>query len=53
VDQLLGNNVLVVANVEPRKLLGQTSDGMILAAFGVAGPTPIMPSEHQEQGVLD
>ena len=53
VDHLLGNDVLVVVNVEPRKLLGHTSDGMILAAPGVAGPTPIVASERQKQGILD
>ena len=37
-EALLGRQIVVVANLEPRKLRGIESKGMLLAADGDAGP---------------
>ncbi|HRT67147.1 MAG TPA: methionine--tRNA ligase, partial [Bacteroidota bacterium] len=31
-NELIGKNIVVVANLQPTKLFGQTSEGMLLAA---------------------
>ena len=36
-DELVGQKILVVANLEPRKLRGLESQGMLLAASGADG----------------
>src|SRR2546422_5314458 len=51
-EQLVGKQVVVVANLEPRPLRGEISQGMLLAA---TDPTSgrvviIMPSENVEVG---
>ncbi|HVZ12316.1 MAG TPA: methionine--tRNA ligase, partial [Patescibacteria group bacterium] len=33
-DELVGKNVIVVANLEPKKMMGSESQGMLLAADG-------------------
>jgi len=37
-EALLGRQVVVVVNLEPRKLRGVESNGMLLAAIGADGP---------------
>ena len=37
-EALLGRQIVVVANLEPRKLRGVESNGMLLAAIGADGP---------------
>ncbi|OGZ97473.1 MAG: hypothetical protein A3I44_06260 [Candidatus Sungbacteria bacterium RIFCSPLOWO2_02_FULL_51_17] len=33
-EELVGKNIIIVANLEPRTLMGQVSSGMLLAAAG-------------------
>lgn len=37
-EALIGKTIIIVANLEPRKLMGQESQGMLLAADGGDGP---------------
>ena len=39
-DELVGKRVVIVANLEPRKIRGEVSQGMILAAIGGRDKTP-------------
>ena len=36
-DQLVGRQIVVVANLQPRKIRGEDSNGMLLAASTMAG----------------
>jgi methionyl-tRNA synthetase len=44
-ENLVGREIVIVANLEPRKLMGLESQGMLLAASDEAGPVFLMP-EH-------
>jgi methionyl-tRNA synthetase len=44
-DALLGKQVVVVANLKPAKLMGQVSEGMILAAEGRDGALSLIAPE--------
>jgi methionyl-tRNA synthetase len=46
-EQLLGRKVVIVANLQPRKLRGVTSNGMIVAA-SVEGGKPVLAGFHEE-----
>ena len=46
-EQLVGRKVVIVANLEPRKLRGITSQGMIVAA-SVEGGKPVLVGFHEE-----
>lgn len=41
-EQLVGKEIVVVANLEPRKLMGLESQGMLLAAHGEDGESPVL-----------
>jgi methionyl-tRNA synthetase len=41
---LVGRQIVVVANLEPRKVFGQLSNGMVLAASDDAGPAVLSPA---------
>jgi methionyl-tRNA synthetase len=41
---LVGRQIVVVANLEPRKVFGQLSNGMVLAASDDAGPAVLAPA---------
>jgi methionyl-tRNA synthetase len=38
-EELVGKQVIVVANLKPAKLMGIVSNGMLVAAVGESGPT--------------
>jgi methionine--tRNA ligase beta chain len=40
---LVGREIIIVANLEPRKLLGLESQGMLLAASDEGGPALLTP----------
>ena len=40
-EDLLGKSVVIIANLEPRMMMGMESNGMLLAAHGEGG-TPIV-----------
>ena len=43
---LVGKQIVVVANLEPRKLMGHESQGMLLAASDKVGPVLIAPESE-------
>jgi methionyl-tRNA synthetase len=49
-EQLLDRKVVIVANLQPRKLKGIESNGMIVAA-SVEGGKPVLAGFHEEIGV--
>jgi methionyl-tRNA synthetase len=46
-EQLIGRKVVIVANLQPRKLRGLTSQGMIVAASTDDGP-PVLAGFHED-----
>ncbi len=46
-EQLIGRKVVIVANLQPRKLRGLTSHGMIVAASTEDGP-PVLAGFHED-----
>ena len=50
-EQLIGKNIVVVANLEPRMLMGLESQGMLLAATDPDGmPVLLMPDREVPPG---
>jgi methionyl-tRNA synthetase len=50
-EDLVGNNIVVVTNLQPAKLMGVESNGMVLAATGADGvPVVLMPARDVEAG---
>ena len=48
-EDLIGKQVIIVANLKPAKLMGVVSNGMVVAAVDESGPTlatlekPVLP----------
>ncbi|OGN12519.1 MAG: methionine--tRNA ligase subunit beta [Candidatus Yanofskybacteria bacterium RIFCSPHIGHO2_02_FULL_43_15c] len=51
-EKLLGKEIIIVANLEPRQLMGLESNGMLLAADSANGPVILMPEKEVEPGIL-
>ncbi|MCX6702784.1 MAG: methionine--tRNA ligase [Candidatus Wolfebacteria bacterium] len=50
-EDLIGKEVVIVANLEPRQLMGIESNGMLLAATNEAGePIILMPEKPVQPG---
>ena len=49
-EDLIGKQIIIVANLEPRSLMGFENQGMVLAANGEAGPVLIMPEKEVNSG---
>ncbi len=50
-EKLIGREILIVANLEPRQLMGLTSNGMLLAARDADGlPVLLMPEKEVVAG---
>jgi len=49
-EELVGKTVIIVANLEPRKMMGSESQGMLLAADGGEKPIPLTTIEPVEPG---
>src|SRR3989338_6862139 len=49
-DDLVGKQIIIVANLEPRSLMGLESQGMILAANAESGPVLIIPDKEVVPG---
>lgn len=49
-DDLIGKQVVVVSNLEPRKLMGMESQGMVLAVESKEGLALLTASEEIEPG---
>ncbi len=43
-EDLVGRQIIIIANLEPRSLMGEESQGMLLAADSENGPVIIIPS---------
>jgi methionine--tRNA ligase beta chain len=48
---LVGKQIIIVANLEPRKLMGHESQGMLLAASDDMGPVLIIPESEVLSGI--
>src|SRR3990167_1538258 len=49
-EDLVGKEIVIVANLEPRSLMGLESQGMVLAANAESGPVLIMPDKEVVPG---
>jgi methionine--tRNA ligase beta chain len=49
-EQLVGRQIIIVANLEPRVLMGLESQGMLLAASGEEGPVLLKPDSEVPPG---
>lgn len=45
-EQLIGAEIVIVANLEPRKLMGEESNGMLLAASDENGIAILVPGKE-------
>lgn len=49
-DDLTGKQIIVIANLEPRMMMGHESNGMLLAADTEEGPIFLVPSKQVPPG---
>lgn len=49
-EDLIGREIVIVANLEPRSLMGHESQGMLLAVDNESGPVLLIPSEDVPPG---
>ena len=49
-EKLVGREIIIAANLEPRILMGLESQGMLLAAHSENGPVLLMPETNAEPG---
>lgn len=49
-EDLIGKEIVVVANLEPRSLMGLESQGMVIAANSESGPVLIVPDKEVVPG---
>ena len=49
-EDLVGKQFVFITNLEPRKMMGLESQGMIMAAEGEERPAPLIPSEKVPNG---
>jgi len=47
---LIGKQIVIVANLEPKKLMGHESNGMLLAASDELGPVLLIPESEVKDG---
>lgn len=50
IEDLPGRSIIVVANLEPRSIMGLESQGMLLAADGAEGPVLLMTDYEVPSG---
>ena len=51
-EKLLGKEIIIIANLEPKQLMGLESNGMLLAADSADGPVILTPEKEVEPGVF-
>ena len=51
-EMLVGKQIVIVANLEPKKLMGLESNGMLLAASDEMGPVLLCPESEVKPGTL-
>lgn len=49
-EEMIGKNIVIVANLEPRNLMGLESNGMIVAAENESGPVLLVPEKDIPAG---
>lgn len=49
-EDLIGKEIIIVANLEPRSLMGLESQGMVLAASSESGPILLVPEKEVVSG---
>ncbi len=49
-EDLIGKQVVIIANLEPRMMMGLESQGMLLAASDEQGPVVLMPAKEVAPG---
>lgn len=49
-ETLLNKEIIIVSNLEPRILIGEESQGMLLAASGENGPVLLVPEKETPPG---
>jgi len=49
-EELIGKQIIIVANLAPRALMGIESHGMLLAASSEEGPILLMPEKEVPSG---
>lgn len=49
-EEMIGREIVIVANLEPRQLMGLESNGMILCADSPDGPVLLMPGKEVQPG---
>jgi methionyl-tRNA synthetase len=49
-EDLSGRNLLFIINLEPRKMMGEFSEGMVLMAEGAEKPIPLIPADDVAPG---
>lgn len=50
-EELVGKKIVVIANLEPAKLMGEVSEGMLLAATDNDNVVVLMPEKEVREGV--
>lgn len=51
-EDLIGQQIIIVANLKPRKLMGYESQGMLLAAAGLDGSILLTTKDQVDPGSL-
>ncbi|MEK7621685.1 MAG: methionine--tRNA ligase [Patescibacteria group bacterium] len=51
-ETLLGKQIVIVTNLEPRIIMGLESQGMVLAADGASGPVVLLPERSVATGAM-
>jgi len=51
-EELVGRKVVVINNLEPAVIRGETSNGMVLAASGENGPVILFPEKDVPVGTI-
>jgi len=49
-EELVGREIIIIANLESRALMGHESQGMLLAASGEDGPVLLQPDSNVPPG---
>ncbi|MBI4123169.1 MAG: methionine--tRNA ligase [Parcubacteria group bacterium] len=49
-EQLIGRQIVIAANLEPKQMMGEESQGMLLAADSPEGPVFLIPEQPVPPG---
>ena len=49
---IVGKEIIIIANLEPKAIMGLESQGMLLAADGKEGPVLLVPDKEIDPGTL-